>query len=249
MESKICVVTGAGSGIGRACTLALVRDGWSAVLAGRRRDPLEETAKLSGGGPRRVVTVPTDIGNPNDVATLFATVQERFGRLDLLFNNAGASMPYTPIEDVVYDDWERVVHTTVTGTFLCSRQAFRMMKAQSPMGGRIINNGAPSAHVPRPDSIAYTAARHAVLGLTRALSLDGRKYNIACGQIDLGNVTPVAGRTQPPAKQANGTLDVEPTMEMKRVTDTVLLMASMPLDANIQYVTVLPTKMPYIGRG
>lgn len=247
-RGRICVVTGAGSGIGRACSLALARAGWTVVLAGRRRAPLDQTAELIAAAGGSALAVSADIASRQSVEQLFATVGERFGRLDLLFNNAGANMPYTPVDEIPYDDWVRVLHTTVTGTFLCAQHAFRMMKAQAPQGGRIINNGAPSAHVPRPGALAYTAARHAVLGITRGLSLDGRPYGIACGQIDLGNVTPV-GREQPPSPQADGSMEVEPTMDMRCVTDTVMLMASLPLHANIQSVTVLPTTMPYIGRG
>jgi NAD(P)-dependent dehydrogenase (short-subunit alcohol dehydrogenase family) len=248
MPSRICIVTGAGSGIGRACSVALAERGWTVVLAGRRMAALEETAALAGGA-ERAVPVPADVGEPAEVGALFATVRERFGRLDLLFNNVAGTMPYTPFEDVSYEDWTRVIHTTVTGSFLCAQQAFRIMKEQSPKGGRIINNGAPSAHVPRPESAAFTAAKHAVAGLTRALSLDGRPHDIACGQIDIGNVAPPDGRPQPRVRQADRTYAVEPTMDVRRVTDAVVMMAGMPLDANVQYITVMPTKMPYVGRG
>jgi NAD(P)-dependent dehydrogenase (short-subunit alcohol dehydrogenase family) len=246
--STVALVTGAGSGIGRACALALVDQGWDVVLAGRGMKALVETAELATGKRGRAVPVAADIGRPDDVAALFSVVRETFGRLDLLFNNAAQVMPYTPIEDVTYEDWTRVVQTNITGTFLCSQAAVRLMKSQDPMGGRIINNAAPSAHVPRPDSAAFTASKHAIAGLTRSLSLDGRKYDIACGQIDIGNVTP-SGRTQPAVKQADGTFAVEPTIDVRYVAETVVLMASMPLDANVQYVTVMPTKMPYVGRG
>ena len=251
MTSRIALITGGGSGIGRASALAFLAIGWSVVLAGRRRAALEETAALAGADAPRAVAVPTDIGKPDEVAALFAAVRQRFGRLDLLFNNAGDNVPSMPFEDVTYEDWTRVVHTNVTGTFLCAQHAFRLMKEQSPRGGRIINNGAPSAHAPRPDATTYTVTKHAISGLTRALALDGRKYDIACGQIDIGNVvapSPVPTE-QPPAKQADGSLAVEPTMDMKHVTDTLLLMAGMPLDANILFVTVMPTKMPFVGRG
>jgi len=248
VTSGIGLVTGAGSGIGRACALALLDVGWSVVLAGRGMGALVETAELAGEAAGRAVAVAADIGRPDDVNALFSVVRETFGRLDLLFNNAAQVMPYTPIEDVSYEDWTRVVQTNVTGTFLCSQAAVRLMKMQKPMGGRIINNAAPSAHVPRPDSAAFTATKHAIAGLTRSLSLDGRKYDIACGQIDIGNVTP-SGRTQPAVKQADGTFAVEPTMDVRHVAEMVVLMASLPLDANVQYVTVMPTKMPLVGRG
>ncbi|GAA2155931.1 SDR family oxidoreductase [Kitasatospora kazusensis] len=254
-NGKVAVVTGGGSGLGRAGALALLGAGWSVVVAGRRKDALEETVALAesalpaGAGPGRVTAVPTDIRHPDEVAALFAAVVRQFGRVDLLFNNAGAATARRPITEVPFEDWTRVMDTTVTGTFLCAQEAFRTMRAQSPTGGRIINNGAPSAHSPRPNSIAYTTAKHAVLGLTRALSLDGRPYGIACGQIDVGNVAPVDGSPQPPAMQADRTMAVEATIPVERFTDALLLMASMPLDANVQFLTVLPTTMPFIGRG
>lgn len=248
MRSKVCIVTGAGRGIGRACAITLAGGGWTVVMAGRGLAALEETARLAGPGSE-TVAVPTDIGDPEAVGALFETVRERCGRLDLLFNNVAGTMAYTPFEDVALDDWTRVLHVTVTGTFLCSQQAFRMMKSQSPMGGRIINNGAPSAQVPRPDSAAFTAAKHAITGLTRSLSLDGRPYDIACGQIDIGNVTPPDGSPQPAVRQANRTLAVEATMDIRHISDAVLFMAEMPLDANVQHITVMPPKMPYVGRG
>ncbi|MFI8326767.1 SDR family oxidoreductase [Streptomyces sp. NPDC085529] len=249
-RAGVAVVTGAGGGLGRAAALALLDRGWSLALAGRRDKALEETAALSGAGPDRVLAVPTDITDPDQVAALFRAVGRHFGRLDLLFNNAGAAVPRRPVPEVALDDWNRIIATTVTGTFLCAQEAFRMMRDQSPQGGRIINNGAPSAHAPRPHAIAYTTAKHAVLGLTRALSLDGRPYGIACGQIDVGNVTPPDGSPQPPpAMQADGTRAVEATIPVARFTEALLLMASMPLDTNVQFLTVLPTTMPYIGRG
>ncbi len=243
------IVTGGGSGLGRASALALVDAGWSIAVAGRRADALEETVKLAGADADRVLAVPTDIRDPEQVAALFRSVRQHFGRVDLLFNNAGAATPRRPIADVPFEDWTRVMDTTVTGTFLCAQEAFRTMRAQSPMGGRIINNGAPSAHSPRPNSLAYTTAKHAVLGLTRALSLDGRQFGIACGQIDVGNVAPVDGSPQPPAMQADGTMAVEATIPVRRFTDALLLMVSMPLDTNVQFLTVLPTTMPFVGRG
>ncbi len=248
-HGRIGVVTGGGSGLGRAAALALLDQGWSLALAGRRKETLEETVALSGAGPERVIAVPTDISSPTEVAALFGTVRDHFGRLDLLFNNAGAAVPRRPVAEVTFEDWSRVMDTTVTGTFLCAQEAFRVMRDQTPQGGRIINNGAPSAHSPRPNAIAYTTAKHAVLGLTRALSLDGRPYTISCGQIDVGNVTPVDGSPQPPAMQADGTMAVEETIPVERFTEALLLMASMPPDANVQFLTVLPTTMPYIGRG
>ncbi|MEV6817681.1 SDR family oxidoreductase [Nocardiopsis dassonvillei] len=245
----VAVVTGGGSGLGRAGALALLADGWSVAVAGRRADALDETLALAGADADRMAAVPTDIRDPDGVASLFAAVRERFGRVDLLFNNAGAAVPRRPVEDMPLDDWDRVVGTVATGAFLCSREAFRVMRDQSPRGGRIINNGAPSAHVPRPYTIAYTAAKHALLGMTRALALDGRRYGIACGQIDVGNVAPVDGGPQPAALQADGTSAVEPVIPVERFTESLTLMASMPLDANVQFLTVLPTAMPFVGRG
>jgi NAD(P)-dependent dehydrogenase (short-subunit alcohol dehydrogenase family) len=250
MPSKIAVVTGAGSGVGRAATLALLADGWTVALAGRRADALEETIGMAGDAKGRTLAVPTDVGDPKAVEALFAAVRDRFGRLDFLFNNAGGNVPGTPFEDLAYEDWARVVQVNLTGSFLCAQQAFRMMKEQQPQGGRIVNNGSISAHVPRPDSAPYTSTKHAVTGLTKSISLDGRKYDICCGQIDIGNAaTPMTQRMQRGVKQANGTVEVEPTMDVAHVGDTVVTMANMPLDANIQFVTVMATKMPFIGRG
>ncbi|MFJ9211543.1 SDR family oxidoreductase [Streptomyces sp. NPDC102264] len=248
LAEKISVVTGAGSGIGRACALGLLADGWTVVLAGRRKDPLVETAALAGADAARAVPVPANITDGDSVARLFDEVATRFGRIDLLFNNAADTMPYTPTEDVSVEDWHRVMDSIATGSFLCARAAYRMMKDQTPRGGRIINNGAPSAQVPRPDSIAFTAAKHAVAGLTRSLSLDGRRYDISCGQIDIGNVTPV-GRKQPAVRQADGTLRVEPTMDVRHVVEMVLVMANLPVGVNVQSVAVMPSAMPYVGRG
>src|SRR5215218_11213536 len=251
MPSKIAVVTGAGSGVGRASTLALLADGWTVALAGRRADALEETIGMAGGDAKaRAVAVPTDVGDPGAVEALFAAVRDRFGRLDFLFNNAGGNVPGTPFEDLAYEDWARVVQVNLTGSFLCAQAAFRMMKAQSPQGGRIANNGSISAHVPRPDSAPYTSTKHAVTGLTKSISLDGRKYDICCGQVDIGNAaTPMTQRMQKGVKQANGSVEVEPTMDVAHVGNTIVTMANMPLDANIQFVTVMATKMPFIGRG
>ncbi|MGW2839455.1 SDR family oxidoreductase [Streptomyces sp. NPDC001493] len=247
--SGVAVVTGAGSGLGRAAALALLGAGWTVVLAGRRPDALDGTAALSPAGPGRTLAVPTDITRPDEVAALFRATTDRYGRVDLLFNNAGAPAPRVPVTEVAFDDWNRVLGTIVTGTFLCSREAFRVMSEQDPKGGRIINNGAPSAHAPRPHSVAYTAAKHAVLGLTRALSLDGRAHGIACGQIDVGNVAPTDGAPQPAARQADGSTAVEATLPVSHFTDALLLMASLPVTTNVQSLTVLPTTMPFVGRG
>jgi NAD(P)-dependent dehydrogenase (short-subunit alcohol dehydrogenase family) len=250
MPSKIAVVTGAGSGVGRASALALLADGWTVALAGRRADALEETAGMAGDAKARALAVPTDVGDPRAVEALFAAVRDRFGRLDFLFNNAGGNVPGTPFEDLAYEDWARVVQVNLTGSFLCAQQAFRMMKAQQPQGGRIVNNGSISAYVPRPDSAPYTSTKHAVTGLTKSISLDGRKYDICCGQIDIGNAaTPMTRRMQQGVKQAHGGVEVEPTMDVAHVGNTIVTMANMPLDANIQFVTVMATKMPFIGRG
>ncbi|MFF4925918.1 SDR family oxidoreductase [Kitasatospora sp. NPDC001261] len=249
MAERTAVVTGAGRGIGRASALGLLADGWTVVLVGRRKEPLAETAGLAAPADRdRAVPFPADITDPVAVDGLFEFVEERFGRLDLLFNNAADVMPYTPTEDVAVEDWHRVMDSIATGTFLCSRAAFRIMKRQTPRGGRIINNGAPSAQTPRPDSAAFTAAKHAVAGLTRSLSLDGRRHDISCGQIDIGNVTP-PDRPQPAVLQADGSRRVEPTMDVRHVVDMVRTMAGLPLGVNIQSVLVMPSAMPYVGRG
>lgn len=249
MKNKIALITGAGSGIGRACALSLLENNWSVVLAGRRRTPLEETARLAGERSVYALPVPTDVGDRRAVEALFEVIQKRFGRLDLLFNNVGQALPSQAFEEVDYYEWIQNVQANVTGTFLCSQAAFRLMKKQTPMGGRIINNGAPSAHAPRPDGAAFTVTKHAMTGFTKALSLEGRKYNIACGQLDIGNVKPSGETPRHAAKQANGTRMVEDTMEMKAVTDTFLLMAGLPIDTNILTVMVMPSKMPYVGRG
>ncbi|GAA0644547.1 SDR family oxidoreductase [Streptomyces malaysiensis subsp. malaysiensis] len=249
----MAVVTGAGSGIGRAVALELLEAGWSVVLAGRREEALAETARLAGGGPPAPV-VPTDVADPARVDALFAAVRKRFGRLDLLFNNAGSFGPRgVPLEDLAYEDWRSVVDTNLTGAFLCAQAAFRLMRDQEPRGGRIINNGSVSAHAPRPDSVAYTATKHAVTGLTKSLSLDGRRYDIACGQIDVGNAaTEMTERMSAGVPQASGELVAEPVMDVADVADvarTVRHMASLPLAANVQFATVMATAMPYIGRG
>jgi len=241
-------VTGAGSGIGRAVSLALDAAGYSVVLAGRRAERLQQTAAGSPGG--RMLAVPTDIGQPDSVRGLFARVVETFGRLDVLFNNAGAGAPAIAMEDLTYEQWSAVVAVNLTGAFLCAQEAIRMMKAQDPRGGRIINNGSISAHVPRPNSAPYTATKHAITGLTRSISLDGRKYDIACGQIDIGNAaTEMTERMTAGVPQADGANKPEPRMDVEDVARAVLYMASLPLSANVQFMTVMATNMPFIGRG
>ena len=246
---KIAVVTGAGSGIGKAVATGLLNDGYAVVLAGRRGEPLNQTVRECGA-PARALAVPTDVTDPESVGRLFATAQERFGRVDLLFNNAGVSAPGVPLEDLTFDQWRAVVDVNLTGAFLCTQHAFRVMKEQQPRGGRIINNGSISAHVPRPNSAPYTATKHAITGLTKATALDGRKYDIACGQIDIGNArTDMTAKYATGALQANGQAAVEPLLDIEHVVRAVLYMASLPLEANVQFLTVMATKMPYIGRG
>jgi len=245
-NGKIALVTGAGSGIGRAVSLALASAGYSVVLAGRRAAELEKTAAAGPG----MLPVPTDVSQPESVLALFARIRETFGRLDLLFNNAGTSAPGIPMEDLTYEQWSRVVGVNLTGAFLCAQQAIKLMKEQHPRGGRIINNGSISAYVPRPNSAPYTATKHAITGLTRSISLDGRAYDIACGQIDIGNAaTEMTERMTAGVPQANGTTMAEPRMDVRHVAEAVLYMASLPLDANVQFITVMATKMPFIGRG
>ena len=249
---KIAIVTGAGSGIGRAVSVALAGAGYSVVLAGRRQDALAATAATAAAakGPGGTLAVPMDVSDPASVENLFAETKSVFGRLDLLFNNAGTGLPPGLLEDLEFDHWSKVLAINVTGTFLCTQAAFRMMKDQSPRGGRIINNGSISAHVPRPNSIAYTASKHAVTGMTRSTALDGRKYDIACGQIDIGNaVTEMAAAMATGTPQASGMVAAEPTMDAKNVADAVLYMAGLPPEANVQFMTVMATKMPFIGRG
>jgi NAD(P)-dependent dehydrogenase (short-subunit alcohol dehydrogenase family) len=248
--SKVALVTGAGSGIGRTVALALFGVDYHVVLAGRRKEALEETLAMAGTVKGRALAVPTDIADPVSVSALFWQTEQAFGRLDLLFNNAGVGIPSAELEDITAEQWQRVVQTNLSGTFFCTQEAFRLMKRQTPQGGRIINNGSISAHVPRPNSAPYTATKHAVTGLTRSTSLDGRKYNIACGQIDVGNAaTEMAMRMAEGVPQADGTLRPEPLIDASIVGNAVLYMASLPLDANVQFMTVMATKMPFIGRG
>ncbi|MFN6999499.1 SDR family oxidoreductase [Elioraea tepidiphila] len=249
MADRIAIVTGAGSGVGRAAALALARAGWAVVLAGRRKDALDETAAMAPAGAR-ILAVPTDVSDPASVGALFAATKREFGRLDLLFNNAGTNVPGTPFEDLTPEQWNAVVAVNLTGSFLCAQAAFRMMKEQSPQGGRIINNGSISAHTPRPDSAPYTATKHAITGLTKTIALDGRKYDIACGQIDIGNAaTPMTQRMQRGVKQADGRVEVEPTMNVDHVGDAIVHMAGLPLETNILTMTIMATKMPFVGRG
>ena len=248
--AKVAIVTGAGSGIGRAVSLALLAAGWSVGLAGRRRELLEETAGLAGEAAARALPHATDVADKASVDALFDTVRDRFGRLDLLFNNAGTGAPPVPLEDLSLDHWKRVVDINLTGAFLCTQAAFRLMKAQDPRGGRIVNNGSISAHAPRPRSVAYTATKHAISGLTRSASLDGRAYGIACGQIDIGNAgTEMTRAMSKGVMQADGSIAPEPVMDVQAVADAVLYMAGLPLEANVQFMTVMATQMPFIGRG
>ncbi|HUO21745.1 MAG TPA: SDR family oxidoreductase [Caulobacteraceae bacterium] len=250
MTGRIAVVTGAGSGIGRAAALALAAHGYSLVLAGRRGEALEQTAGLTGAAADRLSIAPTDVTDPEAVRALFDGAVARFGRVDLLFNNAGASAPATPIDQLDIDTWRRLVDVNLTGAFLCLQGAFRVMKAQAPRGGRIINNGSISAHAPRPQAMAYTASKHAVTGLTKSASLDGRAYDIACGQIDIGNAsTDMAAGMTGGVLQANGSVAAEPVMDVARIGDAIVYMDSLPLDANVQFMTIMATKMPFVGRG
>ena len=249
-NGKVAIVTGAGTGIGRSASLALAAEGYAVSLAGRRAQLLEETISMAGDAAGRMLAVPGDIGKPEGVSALFSATKEKFGRLDLLFNNAGISAPPIPLEDLTYEQWQAVVDVNITGAFLCTQEAFRMMKEQDPMGGRIINNGSISAYVPRPNSAPYTATKHAVTGLTRSTSLDGRKYDIACGQIDIGNAdTDMAAVFKTGVPQPYGEIATEPTMAVENVSRALVYMASLPLDANVQFMTVMATKMPFIGRG
>ena len=247
---KVAIVTGAGSGVGKCTALALLKEGYAVALAGRRAELLEAVAAEAGPASSRALTVPTDVTDPELVRALFARTKEQFGRLDLLFNNAGIAAPPVLLEDITYDQWKSVVDINLTGTFLCTQEAFRLMTSQDPGGGRIINNGSVSALVPRPNSAPYTATKHAITGLTKSTALDGRKYNIACGQIDIGNAaTESTAVMTEGVPQANGTIATEPRFDPEHVARAIVYMASLPLDANVQFMTVMATKMPLIGRG
>jgi NAD(P)-dependent dehydrogenase (short-subunit alcohol dehydrogenase family) len=248
--SKVALVTGAGTGIGRATAIALLTAGYRVVLAGRREAPLQETATLAGPNAAHALPVPADLTDPAAVTALFERTRDTFGRLDLLFNNAGMGAPAVPMDELSFEQWKAVVDINLTAVFLCTQQAFKLMKSQSPRGGRIINNGSISAHVPRPFSAPYTATKHAITGLTRATSLDGRAHDIACGQIDIGNAaTDMTERMTQGVLQPSGELKAEPRMDVRHVADAVVHMASLPLSANVQFITVMATNMPYIGRG
>jgi NAD(P)-dependent dehydrogenase (short-subunit alcohol dehydrogenase family) len=245
---RIAIVTGAGTGIGKAAALALSREGWTVVLAGRRRELLDATARDAGAS--KTLVVPTDVSDPSSVDALFAATKYAFGRLDMLFNNAGIGLANLPLEDLSYAQWKSIVDINLTGAFLCTQGAFRLMKDQQPRGGRIINNGSISAQVPRPNSAPYTSTKHAITGLTKSTSLDGRKYDIVCGQIDIGNAaTDFTARMKDGVLQANGSIATEPRMDVEHAASAVVYMASLPLDANVQFLTVTASKMPFIGRG
>ncbi len=248
--NKVALVTGAGTGVGRAVALALVQEGYVVVLAGRRKELLDATARAVTASESRTLVVPTNVADPSSVKSLFTKTKEAFGRLDLLFNNAGIGAPAVPLEDLTYEQWKAVVETNLSGVFLCTQEAFRLMKNQVPRGGRIINNGSISAHTPRPSSAPYTATKHGITGLTKSTSLDGRKYDIACGQIDIGNAaTDMTARMEAGVLQADGSIRVEPRMDPIHVARAVVYMANLPLDVNVQFLTVMATKMPFIGRG
>jgi len=249
-NGKVAVITGGGTGIGKHSALALLKEGYSVVIAGRRPEPLQEVVAEAGDASSRILAVPTDVGDPESVRALFAKTVETFGRLDVLFNNAGTGAPPVLLEDLTYEQWKTVLDVNLTGSFLCTQEAFKIMKNQDPRGGRIINNGSISAHAPRPNSAPYTATKHAITGLTKATALDGRKYDIACGQIDIGNAaTNMTQRMKRGVPQANGTVEVEPTMDVNDVAKAVVYMASLSLESNVQFITIMATKMPYIGRG
>ena len=249
MSTKVAIVTGAGSNIGQRTALALLGEGYSVTLAGRRAEALEDTAAQAGEARSRTLLVPTDVTDPASIKALFAKTKETFGRLDLLFNNAGVGAPSVPLEDLTYEQWTTVVDTNLTGSFLCTQEAFKIMKDQDPRGGRIINNGSVSAHVPRVNSAPYSSTKHALTGLTKATSLDGRKYDIACGQIDIGNASiDTAQRSDTGSLQPDGSLMVEPRMDTDDIARSVVFMASLPLEANVLFITVMATKMPYVGR-
>jgi NAD(P)-dependent dehydrogenase (short-subunit alcohol dehydrogenase family) len=249
-HDKVAIVTGAGSGIGKAVAIGLLKEGYSVVLSGRRAEALEQTVKDAGAQGSKALAVPTDITNPAQVQTLFRKTRDAFGRLDVLFNNAGVATKAIPIEDLTFEQWKAVVDTNLTGAFLCTQQAFILMRDQQPQGGRIINNGSISAHAPRPHSAPYTSTKHAITGLTKSSSLDGRRFNIACGQIDIGNAgTNMTASMASGVLQANGEMAPEPTVDVAHIVSAVVYMASLPLDANVQFITVMATKMPFIGRG
>ena len=250
ISNKIAIITGAGTGIGKASAIALLKNGYSVVFAGRRAEPLEQAIAEAGVGPGRALAVPTDVGNPESVRNLFARTKETYGRLDVLFNNAGIGAPAIPLEELSFEQWKAVVDINLTGAFLCTQEAIRIMKDQTPRGGRIINNGSISAHAPRPNSAAYTSTKHAITGLTKSTSLDGRKHDIACSQIDIGNAgTDMAARMARGVPQANGQIAIEPLMDVQHVASAVVDMAGLPLDANVQFMTIMATKMPFVGRG
>jgi len=250
VTSRIAIVTGAGTGIGKRTSLLLLEAGYSVVLAGRRVEPLEQTVQEAGVPNSRTLVMSTDVSDPEAVSSLFAATEDKFGRLDVLFNNAGMGAPAVPLEDLSYEQWRTVLDTCVTGTFLCTQHAFRIMKQQNPRGGRIINNGSISAHTPRPNSAPYTAAKHAITGLTKSTALDGRPFDINCGQIDIGNAaTEMTDRMKNGVLQANGTVAVEPTIDVDHVAQAVLYMANLPLDVNVPFMAVMATGMPFMGRG
>jgi NAD(P)-dependent dehydrogenase (short-subunit alcohol dehydrogenase family) len=248
--TSIAIVTGAGTGIGRATALALLRAGYGVVFAGRRAEPLQKAVADAGALAANALAVPTDVGDPASVKALFDATHARFGRLDLLFNNAGTGAPPVPLDELSYEQWKTVLDANLTGAFLCTQQAFRLMKNQSPRGGRIINNGSISAHAPRPNSAPYTATKHAITGLTKSTSLDGRAFDIACGQIDIGNAaTDMTERMTRGVPQANGEMMVEPRMDVEHVANAIVHMAALPLESNVQFMTIMATKMPFVGRG
>jgi NAD(P)-dependent dehydrogenase (short-subunit alcohol dehydrogenase family) len=249
-QNKVALVTGAGTGVGKAVSLGLLGQGYAVVLAGRRKEPLEATAAEGARGGGKTLVVETNVADPASVKALFARIKESFGRLDVLFNNAGTGAPAVPMEELSFEQWKTVVDTNLTGSFLCAQEAMRLMKEQQPRGGRIINNGSISAHAPRPNSVAYTSTKHAITGLTKSTSLDCRKYDIACGQIDIGNAaTEMTDRMTKGVPQAHGAVVVEPRMDVGHVASAVAYMASLPLDANVQFMTIMATKMPFVGRG
>jgi NAD(P)-dependent dehydrogenase (short-subunit alcohol dehydrogenase family) len=249
-QNRVAIVTGAGTGIGKCAALALLKDGYRVGLVGRRRELLDKTVQDAGPAAANTLVLPADVGNPDSVKALFARLQQAWGRLDVLFNNAGMGAPPLPMEDLSFEQWKAVVDVNLTGMFLCSQEAIKIMKSQDPRGGRIINNGSISAHAPRPNSAPYTATKHAVTGLTKCISLDCRKYDIACGQIDIGNAaTEMTERMKNGVAQANGSVAVEPRMDVAHVGSAVLYMANLPLDANVQFMTIMATKMPFVGRG